>query len=172
MDIEVQPLTVQEVNWQPFINACKGVLGKSPTRGLDSAGIDTKSPKAFLGVADFKNHPLDNIRNGGVTNNTYSLIHFGFFAIVPDWLIAEIATVTTLTLQSSDNGRTEILIMAGTLKDWRSSVISGCGDQRSPECRTVFNKIYEHYKLIGLRDVWKEYETFPFSDGTFVLLCR
>ena len=76
----IMPLAITQVHWPTFIQTCQEQLGYSPTRNLDTLGLDIKSPSAFLGCLDFANDVKGQL-HGKRGYESWSHFHVSFIFV-------------------------------------------------------------------------------------------
>ena len=155
--MKVIPLTLQNVNWPQFIKMCQDVLDISPTRGLDDAGIDIENPAAFLGCLDFNNDPKKCIRNSHQIGNILDMVHYSFAVeLTEEWVISEIGANTPLHIHASINKRKHIMILAGTLTEWKLAIQRIRAGSTSGVAIRILDEIRDHFTMVGLREVFND----------------
>lgn len=165
----ILPLTITQVDWQTYIEIVQKVIGKSPTRGLDTARIDIQEPSAFLSTLDLENSPLENLRKGYFKNTTFDHVSFSFVGIVDKEIILEISNRLPLKIltETSDNIQ-YLIILTGNMSDWYRTILIGCSHDVSKQCRILMNQCYVHFSNSGFKEVWSKHIRQQQSDKTFI----
>ena len=89
-------------------------------------------------------------------------------ADLPDALdIEAIAAMPCVTAQTRLRD-VRLLVLTGTLGQWKCAVLSGSISLRPPSVRTCFNRVMSAFLAAGL-DLWKDRKRQAVSDGTLLL---
>lgn len=119
----VTPLMIPVVNWPAFTKEVEAVLGYSPTRGLDAAGLfDIKDPAAFVACVDLNNKPLEALRQ---LWNPYILEH-GFLSVllrVENHQPLEQLAFLDLSIIGKKGETESVYIISGTIAKWKQAIL-------------------------------------------------
>ena len=167
--LEVFPLATTQVDWKTFVDVSERLLGYSPTRGLDTVGLDLKDAAAYLACLDFDNEPLKQLRTGMLRGQTFNHVFFSFLVVCDDNLRDDIWTLG-LDVTSKDIRRGEyILIVSGTIEKWHDVTIKFLSTQDNKWLRVFLNLCVAFFKQTGYRYVWDRYTQVQQQDQTFLL---
>ena len=166
MEFEIQPLAITQVEWRIFIDMCQKHLGYSPTRGLDSEGLDVKDPSSYLGCLDFNNRPTQHLQEG---SGAFRHFHISFVAALDEQMITEIASQTGLRICAKKGKRKLLTILTGSMDEWYSAVMECCSPKQDYELRSLFNNVLESFNRIGARHVFSSVHRQELPDGTFIV---
>jgi len=164
-DTKIYPLQIGRVDWKIYVKVCQEFLGESPTRGIDSAGISLDNPIAFLKTLDFHNQPINAISQ----EHLYNHVFFSFIAITDIFTIAQISERGYINIAYVEKRNEVLVLMSGTLKQWKDSIVSCCDHKAESILRRFFNDIYLHFETAGFKEIWTEFIQTPKGDGTFAL---
>ena len=163
---EVYPLQIGRVDWELYVKICQSFLGESPTRGIDAAGIDVKAPIAFLKTLDLGNQPI----NAMSQEHLYNHIFFSFMIITDISTIAQISERTELNLLFVEKRSKALVVLSGTLKEWKYAIIYCCNSRAETLLRGLFNEIFIKFEAAGFKEIWERFKQVPRGDGTFALM--
>lgn len=154
MSNKVLPLSYTVANWQGYTELCQEILGYSPTRGLDRAGLDVSSPASFLATLDLENDPLSNLASGINTNKSSSHVSCGFIFAGSQNLAVEILSHTHLDLIIKGADYEKLIIASGTMCAWHHAVTRCCKEDSSKDCKRVFGEILQYFRATGFGPLW------------------
>ena len=164
---KVTPLSFPKVNWTGFIKQCQETLGYSPTRGLDSENLDVESPSSFLACLDLKSKPKEHLRSGGPAFNH---VHASFMVDANVPILFDVINANHLRLMKIEGKRGKVLlILTGSMADWRDVCVALCHKDIDTETREVFNEIIIIIDRAGFKEIWSKFERTKERDGTFSL---
>jgi hypothetical protein len=166
--MKVAPLAISQVDWASYIKVCQEVLGYSPTRGLDDAGIDINDPCSFLATLSLDNKPLENLRKA--ENTAFNHIMFSFIGVMDLETVMTIMAGTQLQCLYRKGRQDHLVIMSGTMDRWFRAIVVGCDpDSELFGFRMIMNQCYLHFSRTGFKEVWGRYEKIDLGDTTFCL---
>lgn len=171
MTYKIYPLAITQGHIHYLTEICQEVLGYSPTRGLDEAGLDIKDPASFLSTFALDNKPLEALRNWRAHN---LLNHFSvsFVAAIPEYLLAELRDKTPLHTTSKSSKKGCVVILSGTLFHWLHAVVAGCHTHADKDFRVVMTQILNIFDRVGFRELFFHYERNHISDTEIILVRR
>ncbi len=165
--IEVIPIFLTQVDWNPFLRETTRILGQSPALYNDAAGIKTdKQPiKALLGV-------LKTITCGHETPSLQRHINIGFLVTGLNKHQRQdlaLSTMAGLAMTFGGDEGEQFVILTATLDIWVSFLYVLKDERLSSESRFVYDKIFLLFEQLGLRDLWNlRKQVLP--DKTFKLV--
>ena len=162
--MNVLPISQTNIDWATYLVATKNALGRSVTSYIDEKGIKTNNLFSYLlTISEFyESHDIDNsiLRHGS----------FGFLVECDNETLLELMENTDLSINSISLYRdTRLLVVTGTLLEWRDSVINCCSIIVSPELRALSDMFLLHLEKAGLSQLWQKYKKEIIKDKTFVL---
>jgi hypothetical protein len=99
-----------------------------------------------------------------------SMFHAGFAIGADERDCAEIleaAGMPSIMVESVQRGL-NIVVLAGTLTQWRAAILRGSQAETRAAVRHVFNQVYSKFKTLGLAPMF-DLKSTPNSDQTYVL---
>lgn len=169
--VKILPLAILSVNWPEYIKLCEETLGFSPTRGLDEARLDIKSPAAYLATLDLENKPLEQLGSGRYTSNSFDQMFFAFILQADDFLLMEIyKECSRLKILSKRGKRQNLVIISGTMSEWHDNIIACHNERVSTEIREVANRCLDIFEQSGFKEVWSRWRRVMLKDSTFILV--
>lgn len=168
-DYKILPLAMTQVEWNTYIEFCKDLLGYSPTRGLDDSGIKIENPVSYLATLSLDNKPLQNLRQGYITDRVFEHVSFSFISEMDVNDLVETISYLGLSILQSRTKKNYLVILTGNMKQWRSAIIIGCSLSRSFGVRVYLNKCYLFFERAGFKEVWSKYDKQTLSDTSFIL---
>lgn len=131
------------------------VVGRSPTRELDSNGMEVGSLSSFLGAirafADAQ-RPTDISIN--LVKNHHEHLVFSFAMTMTKETLIELMEGSKLTFTVADAPDEKMVIVTGTLKDWFLFTVN----RKSRSANAVAVKVWLLFKKLGLGAVWSDVE--------------
>lgn len=164
--IEIVPLSISMPEWKTFVSFCENHLGFSPTRGLDNIRMQLNDPISFLASLDLKNDPLNALREGGQHLDHYFL---SFFMFVEHEHFLALVNNSSLRIMAHEAKRDYVLIVTGSIADWKASVIQGCSRRADKEYRILMNKVYDFFVIGRFKEVFSNFKRTQLNDKTFIL---
>ena len=138
----VIPLASTSVNWKAFDQVIFEVTGVHPNTFIDNAGIGKDSPIALAACCD-------------LVDNQNLAIDLGYVVYLVAGIRVEdslkIISDTTLTCRSVNNREETWFYFAGTLRQWRDSVIQGTAVGRHLVVKTFYGKVMENLIQAGCK---------------------
>lgn len=156
------------INWPKYVQAVNAAIGRSPTRGLDKAGIQPGPPGTYAqtlmefekpGVNPLVMTDVDRLLNHLSLSYLISLPGRGTLALMKHLDGAHI-------LSSEPAGGMEHLIATATLLVWRTAIVQPSDDH---DVRQVMNKVWADIIQMGLRALFADYNRKDLRDTTFML---
>lgn len=168
---ELYPIALTTGEMRPLIDLCQKYLGFSPTRGLDSAGLDPKTdPAAFLAALSLDNRPLDTLRQGRVVSSILAHFSISFVAVLPPDVIIGLQSATRLKLHARQGKREWVVILSGTLDEWHDGIVAGCSRNANSDLRVLMSQVLRYLSQTGFREVFQNYEHVTADDNTITLV--
>ena len=177
--MKVIPLAYSQVNWADYIALSKAVVGHSPTASLDASNIRPGDPFSYIASLEeliaFETPPRE-----ATVQATYTLEHvsFSFIAHVQAGDLFPLCNVPLLKVSTiegkSDRSTTNyLLILSGTLLDWKTAVPlmlqNPFATNETYIQRELFSQIFIWFKKMNLRELFDRYTEVATSDGFFRL---
>jgi len=169
MNPEAILISAPSVDFRTFLGLSHKVLGRSPATSSDACRRELSDAEKFLSCLAALRDPL-----AAAGLPPHLLAHVSFSALIgaDDRDMFDIlqccAGLPFVTAETTVRG-VRIVVVTGTLAQWRDAVASGCGKGVTPSVRHCFNKLYGLFTASGL-NVWGDYQTRQASDQTFLLL--
>lgn len=150
------------IDWQTYITIHNSLGLPPPTRAIDTAGLDTKSPASFLATVG-GGDPLFNLRRAYINKHT-DLISLLFMIESDEEQLANLHA-TRLTVVNYG----EVSFLNGTLTQYMDAIIS-CSVQHNPLLK-LMNALYVYLDRGGFRECFYDY-TRESNGSTFTLKHR
>lgn len=164
MDYKVEPLAIPQVNWQAFIDVAQPVIGESPTRGIDASPLDLRDAAAFLGLLNFENKPIENLRH---PNSSYKHYATSFICQVDEVVLIQLQSQTSLKVLAREGRRKYVAILTGSMDEWVDAILNACTKTSPSELRGLLNQVVIHFERAGFREIFNRYRKLGLADGTF-----
>lgn len=162
-------LLVPMMNTPAFLTLATEMLGYSPARAADSAGLKNQSHLlACLAAFRDKKAPA----NVKASRDVYNLLHYGCLFASDDIdmpAILEVLDGMSFALTDTKVRGVQAAIATGSLRMWKTAVIRGCRADQPEFIRRVYDKIYTQFCNLGLSDVFLVKNKKTLSDQTFTL---
>jgi hypothetical protein len=167
VDYEIYPLAITQGNWSVFIDTCQRILGHSPTRGIDLCHLEVGDPAAFLGSLTMENTPLETLREGG---GVFAHFMSSFLLVADSLAVCELArTCLRMWWQKGRRRDEHIIVVSGTMAEWKDAILQGCRTDAEIELRWIMNHVVMQFEQTGLREVFNGYRKKQLLDETFIL---
>jgi hypothetical protein len=146
----IVPICGTSINWPEYVKAAERMLGRSPTRSLDSSGVAVGSPASFLAsIGEFKNagtNPHQFIENYTPEENH---LHFGFLCQLDNDTFIELilAVSSRLMITQCRDAKKRTFIISGLLSDWRL-----CLSKPNEELQLFYNDIILIFDRFGFHN--------------------
>jgi len=164
---KVIPVISPDINWDSYIRAYKSVFNESPTRCLDSSGIQLNRPCAFTSILDFKDQPRSILANS--TGLAFDLTSFGFITGMGEEALITVSTQSRLHIASKRSEMGYFVILYGSLTEWRDAVINICTGLFVFEAREVMCSCLGYLESYGFKSLWKDYDKLNMELDVFTL---
>lgn len=164
--MEIYLIQVPIADWSTYIKVCQDNLEYSPTRGIDDAGIDIKSPSAFLYTLDLANQPRRAIHR----KDYYGHSFVSFLGVLDSDITMDIARkLRGIAVTSKLGRRKDIAIFSADLAVWDYAITSYTTSESGKYIRDFLNRVKRCLERAGYNEIWSGYDEIPQADGTFTL---
>ena len=169
MDASALLLLAPTMNTPAFLSLANEMLGYSPARAADSAGL--KNQQHLLAcLSAFRNK--NAAANVKASKDVYDLMHYGcLFAsdeLDMPYLLETLGGMAFIVVETKIRG-VQSAIASGSLRAWKVAVMRGCRQDQPQFVRKVFGKIYTQFCTIGLSDAFPVKNKKSLPDQTFSL---
>lgn len=177
--MKVIPLAYTQANWADFIKVSSDVVGRGPTRSLDSANIRPGDPFSYIAaLVELRvqgTAPRDAVRQA---TDLLQHVSFSFMVHISDYEYSELTNIPILAVTSIEgkaavNSRhtpDKLLFISGNLLEWQI-VVPMMIDVNSCH-RQLFSEIFNWFKKMNLRELFDKYTEVLTDDGLFRLELR
>jgi hypothetical protein len=155
----ITPLACTVVDWSTYLVICDRIGLDAPTRALDTAGMDIKSPASFLATIGGSD-PINNLRHAYVRKTT-DLIHLIFVIESDDKMLADLQETRLVAVNYG-----EATFISGSLTVFMDAIIK-CSTKRNPLLR-LMNALFVYLDRGGFRECFYNY-TRESSGDTFTI---
>jgi len=153
-------VSVSTISWQQFVKGIQELTGKSPTRILDKYSLDLHNPFSALVVLQSLKTPLYNPWSDSFDDEILQHLSITIATDVSYTIAEDIYTlnshlkITHVTLDRASC----LLIMSGTLLDWKNVIPYMLKRNQTIEVRMVFSEVYTLFKNTDFRNLWSGYK--------------
>lgn len=162
-------LLMPTMNLPAFLTLATDMLGYSPARAADSAGLKNQQHLIVCLAAFRDKHATPNIK---ASKDIYALLHYGclFAADDIDLLpILEVLDGMPIAVTDTKIRGVQAAIVAGSLREWRTAILRGCRIEQPEFIRRVYDSIYTQFCNIGLAEAFAIKTKKTLTDQTFTL---
>lgn len=162
--MEVYPLSVPQINWETYISTFQNSFGRSPSNGLDTAGLKLESPASFIATLNFENitSPMDVLRNAA---RDMLLFHsFCSFIYIGDRDVLTSIPMQLLHVKYRRIKRDEYYaIISANMSHWRDATISATNprsqdlNMQDLDTQEFFTIVYNYLCQAGYKEIWTKY---------------
>jgi hypothetical protein len=165
MENVVKILMLPIPNWQEYIDLVQESLGNSPTRVLDSNGVQLDDPNALLLTLQ----ALTGVKDADYYNHVWGHIHVSFIVRCLFETVVFVMEKTPIHTCTVEIDRTwNLAIFTGNLMEWQQAIYIGCAASVPNDVRLTLNKCFLHF--INLRlNLWPKATRRKHSDGTLII---
>jgi len=170
-----------QINCPDFITEGMKTTGRSATRSLDKAKIDSRDLFAFIAaLKELKETDSDPRKS--VIYADFQLYHLSltFMLELHERELDSLKQVEGLTMSIIDGSVvdsrhfTHLVFLTGTLAQYQYIIPKMLNDNSTTDDqevlrRQIFNQIYGILKKLNLKDLLHQYTEHPERDGTFTL---
>lgn len=162
---------IQTPNYQlpTFLSLCLKMLGYSPAKKADAAGLKDQS-HLLSTLAAFKDESvIPGVKNAHII---YDIVPYSCLLVAyeQDMLfLLECLPGMPFTVVDTTARGVQAAIVTGTLQQWRSTVNRWCKAEQNKDIREAFNKVYQAFQQIGLAEVFAQTRK-DLHDNTFALI--
>lgn len=159
------------IDWPAFLTTAKTALGHSASTILDNNSLKANSLPAFivaLGGLQEATRPNDVLLEPGSILNHVS---YSFLSSIPEDTAIELMENTPLAVFGTPVGKNgRLVIITGSLQDWRTAIINCCSDTTTLELRASLDLAMLAFEKEGLSLIWGRYRKQTLPDKTFILV--
>lgn len=162
-------ITAPSVEFGKLISACEQALGRSVCEGVDNTSKKLTDAERFLSILSAmkdSNSPV------GLPPHLLAHVSFSVLTIAGELDMADILEVCSgmpFCYTGTKARGVVMLVITGTLTQWRDAVVSGSGANQVSSVRMGFNQIHNLFVGHGLGPIWNDYEQKPLNDGYTLL---
>jgi hypothetical protein len=170
---ELYPLALTSPNWETFCSKVQKVTGVSPTDGLTGTVLDLDVPASYLASLDLSNQPLQHLREGVTTNDTFEHFSVSFLLISNyKYYQALIMNHPGFHIKSERFDDIWISILTANMATWYRCVNKMLIENRPKIIRQIFHQIFYHFEQLGFKEIWYKYDRQLLKDKTMILIRR
>ena len=159
--IVIIPIVAPNINWPSFVSQTNNLVGRSPTRSLDAAGLPVGDQFSFIAsLAEFQYAASEPWGSVKFSDRILRTLHYAFLCESP---IGNIIRRSTDLDIITPEGYDDVFIVSGNLEAFRNAIVS-CKD---PQIRPFMNALYGVFNKAGLIQIFKRWKITNNSDGTF-----
>lgn len=150
-----------------FLSLCADMLGYTPARAADAAGLTGVLHLLACYTAFRDQHAKPTVKAGF---DIYELLSFGTLFVADDrdmGDLLEIAGLPFILTETRIRG-IQSAIVSGNLRQWRVAILRGCQANQSTLIRACYDKLYLAFADLGLADAFG-HRRKDLGDGTFLL---
>jgi hypothetical protein len=114
---------------------------------------------------------IDLLRKFTDDGNVIQHLDYMFLVLSTRTVLADLAMESELKLTVMDSIREDITlaIVSGILPQWVDAICNCSTHHVSSSVRKLVNEFYMYFVMIGLQDIFREFEKKKYKDGTFLL---
>ena len=169
----VKPIAVPLIWWEELLKSTYDLTGMNLIKCLDGCKIEFSNHAKFIIALEHVNKkPIEILPNSQAALHH---LYFSFLIEAPISVIIklmEISMLPTVSFKSKTKGA-RVALVSGTLSEWKANILSICtttySDNTSAELRHIANTCLEYFSIMGLKSIFKNYQTRALSDGTFLM---
>ena len=161
------------VDWKRFVKTIDDVTGRSPTRSLDNSRIAVGDISSFIAAISYFSAELTPYEMAKYSPVLLKHVYYGFLIELTEkqYLTilkeSEIVCTDNYLVKGDDEN---IVLMTGTLFQWKGATITFSNPLYPPKLRSIFNAIYLYLLSQGLKDIFAEYNQKQIDGDTFILV--
>lgn len=152
------------ISWTKLFSLSEKYFDKiNPTRAMDDVGKPKDNNLTILNAVENLREEYTAFNDSIADKLLWRHLHYSFLFIIEDLMVKELLLLTELTISSYQyqDSHFEYGLISGNLLQWQRSIILLC--DRLPE---LGNGMYTIFKMIGLSDIFKDYEAVRFDSKT------
>ncbi len=162
-------IQVPNYQFQVFLPLCIKMLGYTPSKKADAAGLKDQ-PHLLSTLAAFKFQDASaGVRNAGLIYDIvpYSCLIVAYEQDMP-FVLEGLSGMPFIVVDTTARD-VQVALVTGTLQQWRTVVTRWCRVDQDKDMRAAFDKIYVAFQQIGLAEAFGRGKK-DLGDETFVLL--
>lgn len=166
---KVVPIASPFIELPVFLDAAKQAIGYQPVKNAaDAKGVDYVRFLAGLSAfqdAEARSRPMDLIRK---SPSLKSHLSFTFLIAGTKRLIMQSMARSGLTHTFTEQlDETMLAVVSGTLHQWHQATIDCTALDADFNLRYAYDQVFNHFKVMGLTEVWDDTNRTPLPDRTF-----
>jgi hypothetical protein len=169
--VKVTPVLAPAIDWHNFVVEAHAALKRSPIASLSMAGLKAGPLKTIipaLGEFQHEHTPAIPFLKGRDSDRVLDHLYASFMIEAEEPVIGRLCAQCQLQALTPDDCRT-VVILTGSLREWRQVVIANARLNLEPGIRAVANEIHKCLTVAGLGDLFADCLVRKQSDGTIVL---
>ena len=166
----IQQILGTQIDWHAYVSATNNLLGRSPTRSLDTYGMAAGSVISFIGsIGEFEVPGTNPWQYVAEADYQLELIQLGFLVWSDskdemDYLIRYTCLHKVITIDET------VIILVGNVRVWRDEVVHFMRPGFPKPVREFYTGMHRFMcSKLGMDTIFKSYDRIKQSDGTIAL---
>lgn len=167
MPVEAVLINSPSIDFATLLGVAYEALGRNVASAADASHRKMVDAEKLLSC-------LAALRNGATAITASLLAHVSFSVLLAtdqcDLLdILDVTSGMSFVRSTTPSG-IDIVVITGTLRQWRDAVVSATGETALPAVRVCYSKILLLFDRAGLTSIWSDFERSPALDRSGFLL--
>jgi hypothetical protein len=165
MPVNVALIAQPSIDFNTLLGITHEALGRNIAANADNAHRKVSpSEKFVMCMASMTSQDQ-------ITANLLSHVSFTILIIIDDYSVLDIINVASgmsFISTDSDVSGCSLVVMTGTLAQWRDAVASGTSRSAINAVRNCYSKILVLFDQLGLSNVWRDYDRSSDRQGYYL----
>lgn len=158
----ITPIAITTIDWRAFMSFVECVTSVNPSRGIDAAGIDPRSPHGQLASMNMLNDPRTLKKDSRIRDHFHITI-----GVQTNKQLLTIKFATCMRTYVYEVNSEFLCLMTGTFNEWTRYVVDYCTKSATKDERKLANYMYT--LLTDQFYVFTAKKKVDLADGTFIL---
>jgi hypothetical protein len=167
MSVEAVLINSPAIDFTTFLSLAYEAMGYNLAGAADASHKKLTDPEKFLScLAALKD------QSGEITPKLLPHVAFGVLVVAEERDLPDILDMTSgmSFVRAMTVPNVEIVVISGTLLQWRHAVAAGTNEAAPPIVRTCYSKILMLFDRAGLTSTWNDFERRMAPDHSGFLL--
>jgi hypothetical protein len=166
----IQVLTNTTTNWELFNEYILKTLSKNPKKIISEHNLNSTNPYSLPVSLQLLRDPNFSPWKGNLDLDLLQHIFLSLILDVSKSILVKFSQLIFLKTSILEINQDKIiLILSGTVLDWKNSVPINLQKDTDLEVRRIFSAIYSKFRQTDFRNLWNEFDVSKDSEGVLFM---
>lgn len=168
MQSTVIPIAFTYVNWKMLGSLTTPILGRNIVASLDRHNLNAESLASFISVlGEFQEEGLNPVQTQREAGNLLRHAMVSFLVTSSQTALYEVSMNGPIAILDCEIPT--LVIMSGSLQDWRNLILNLCTKRTTALCRDLGTQLLHSFDGLGLSRIFEAYSRKTDTTGNLIL---